>query len=69
MPVLKVPAAARVSGPFLFFGSLTLTDGELRLLVAKLVLELSNSFCTLVLSVFLTSSERASGNPVAVPRN
>src|SRR5215469_3497746 len=69
LPVLYVPAAARVSGPFLFLGSFTLIAGELKLLVARLVLELSNSFWTLVLSVFLMSSERAKGNPVAVPRS
>jgi hypothetical protein len=66
LPLLYVPAAAMVSGPFWFLGSLTLTDEELRLPVARLVLEESNSFCTLVLSVFLISKERESGNPVAV---
>src|ERR1700728_1290494 len=66
-PVLYVPAAAIVSGPFLFFGSFTLTLAELKLLVARLLLEESKSFCTLVLSVLLISMERARGKPVAVP--
>ena len=43
-PLLYVPAAAMVSGPFLFLGSLTLTLAELRLLVARLLLEESKSF-------------------------
>src|SRR5579859_4418008 len=66
-PVLYVPAAAMVSGPFLFLGSLMFTEGELRLLVARLPLEESKSFWTLVLSVFLISMERDRGKPVAVP--
>src|SRR5580692_2450138 len=66
-PLLYVPAAAMVSGPFLFLGSLTLTLAELRLLVARLLLEESKSFSTLVFSVLLISMERASGKPVAVP--
>ena len=41
--------------------------GECKLFVARLVLEESNSFCTVVLSPFLISIERESGNPVAVP--
>src|SRR5579863_6349555 len=67
LPLLKVPAAAIVSGPFRFFGSVVLTSGELRLAVARLVSEESNSFWTEVLSPFLTSRERARGKPVAVP--
>src|SRR6185369_12785869 len=66
-PVLYVPAAARGSGPFLFLGSLTLTAEDLKLLVARLVGEESNSFCTLALSVLLISKERERGKPVAVP--
>src|SRR5437879_7774040 len=42
-PVLYVPAAAIVSGPFLFLGSRTLTSGALKLLVAKLLLQESKS--------------------------
>jgi opacity protein-like surface antigen len=38
---------------------LTFNAAEVRLLVARLLPEESNSFCTLVLSVFLISSERA----------
>ena len=38
---------------------------ELRLLVAKLLSLVANSFSTVVLSPFFTSSERASGNAVA----
>src|SRR5580692_6848381 len=66
-PVLYVAAAAMVSGPFLFFGSLGSTAGELKLLVARLLSDESNNFCTEVLSLFLMSKERESGNPVAVP--
>src|SRR5579883_3034390 len=67
LPVLQVPAAAMASGPFLLLGSLTLTAGELKLLVARLVSDESNSFCTVLLSVFLISKERERGKPVAVP--
>ena len=45
-----MPATARVSGPFLLFGSLTLIFGELRLVVAKLDSEESNNLSTVVLS-------------------
>src|SRR5579863_6015913 len=50
LPVLYVPAAAIVSGPFLFLGSFGSTVGLLKLLVAKLVSDVSNNFCTEVLS-------------------
>ena len=56
-----------VSGPFLFFGSLGSTWGEFNLLVARLLSDEPNSFSTVVLSVFFTSMERTSGNPVAEP--
>src|SRR6202789_3970623 len=39
LPVLYVPAAAIVRGPFLFLGSARLTSGELRLFVATLLPE------------------------------
>src|SRR5437764_2928374 len=66
-PVLYVPAAARVIGPFLFFGSLGSTLGEFNLVVARLESEELNNFSTVVLSPFLTSRERDSGKPVADP--
>src|ERR1700735_5143688 len=67
LPVLYVPAAAIVIGPFLFFGSFGSIAGEFKLVVARLVVEESNNFCTVVLSPFLIWMERESGNPVAVP--
>src|SRR5579863_6500800 len=67
LPVLYVPAAAIVIGPFLFFGSFGSTAGEFRLVVARLVVEESNNFWTVVLSPFLIWIERDNGNPVAVP--
>src|SRR5690348_12564776 len=66
LPVLYVPTAAIVRGPFLFLGSSGFTDGELRFVVARLVPEDSSSFSTEVLSPFLISIERVTGNPVAV---
>src|SRR5215469_15039578 len=66
-PVLYVPAAAIVRGPFLFFESFTFTDDEFRLVVARLVLDESNNLSTVALSVLLISIERERGNPVAVP--
>src|SRR5580704_4548740 len=68
LPVLYVPAAAIVSGPFLLRGSATLTSGELRLAVARLVPDESNSFSTLVLPPSLISRERERGKPTALPR-
>src|SRR5437763_7932758 len=67
LPVRYVPAAAMVIEPFLFVGSFGLTAGELKFVVARLVSEEPNSFSTVVLSLFLISSDRESGNPVAVP--
>src|SRR5713101_6791010 len=56
-----VPAAAMASGPFLsFFGSMRIS-AELRLLVAKLLSEVANSFS----AGDLTSRVRASGKAVA----
>src|ERR1700691_4371998 len=52
LPVLYVPAAAIVSGPLRLLGSATVTSGELRLEVARLVLDESNSFSTLLLPGF-----------------
>src|SRR5579871_336113 len=66
-PVLYVPAAASVNGPCLFLGSFKLIFGELRSLVARLLLEESKSFSTLLLSVFFTCRDRAKGMPTAVP--
>ena len=67
LPVLYVPAAAIVNGPFLFFGSLGSILSESNFAVDRLLSELSNSFSTVVLSAFFVASERDSGNPVAVP--
>src|ERR1700722_17934204 len=67
LPVLYVPAAASVSGPFLFLGSLGSISGELSFDVARLESEELNSFCTVDLPSFLKLSERDSGKPVAVP--
>src|SRR5262249_15879708 len=67
LPVLYVPAAASVRGPFLFLGSAGSTAGDVRFTVAKLVGEESNSFSTVHLSGFLISSERENGNPVVSP--
>src|SRR5689334_10208892 len=54
-------------GPRLFFGSLGSTAGELRLLVAKLVLDVSKSFSAEAFPELLICSDRDNGNPVAVP--
>src|SRR6516165_3027911 len=64
---LKVPEAASSSGPFLSFLGSMRTSPELRLVVAKLFSAVEKSVCTVVLSVFLMSSVRESGNAVAVP--
>src|SRR6266571_713601 len=63
---LTVPAAASASGPFLsFFGSMRIS-AELRLLVAKLLSEVENSFSAEAPEPpDLTSRVRASGNAVA----
>src|ERR1017187_512503 len=53
---LYVPAAARVSGPFLsFLGSMRM-EPEARLVVAKLLALVAKSFSTVVFSPFLVSS-------------
>src|SRR5215469_6780830 len=64
---LNVPAAPSRSGPFLSFLGSIRTSPELRLVVAKLFSLVENSFCTVVLSVFLISRVRESGKAVAVP--
>src|ERR1019366_8789498 len=62
---LYVPAAARVSGPFLsFLGSMRM-EPELRLVVAKLLALVAKRFSTVVFSPFLVSSVRESGKAVA----
>src|SRR3990172_6657039 len=67
VPVLKVPAAPRGSGPFLFLGSCGLNEGELRSSVARLLSDDVKSCSTAVLSIFLVCMDRASGKPVATP--
>src|ERR1700720_2715737 len=57
LPVLYVPAAASVSGPFLFLGSLGSISGELSFEVARLESEELNRFCTVDLPSFLTFSD------------
>ena len=64
LPVLYVPAAASVSGPFLSFFSSKTTVDEFRLVVAKLRSEVANSFSTVDLPVDLVSSARESGKMV-----
>jgi len=59
--------AAIGNGPFLSFFSSIEISGDDNLVVAKLLVEELNSFSTIVLSPFLTSSERARGKPVMVP--
>src|SRR5579862_7594658 len=66
-PVLYEPAAAIVSGPLRFFGSLGSISGEFNFVVAKLESDELNSFSTLDFPSLLISIERTSGNPVAVP--
>src|ERR1039458_7871634 len=63
LPVFRVPATASVSGPFLFWRSLGFIAGGSNFEVARLDSEELNSLVTVVLSVFLISKERASGNP------
>src|ERR1700733_9187440 len=67
LPVLYVPAAAIVIGPFLLEGSFGLMLGVSSFDVARLASEDSKSFCTVDLSVFLISRDRDKGNPVAEP--
>src|SRR6202035_1027662 len=67
LPVLYEAAAAIVSGPFLFFGSLGSISGEFNLVVARLESDELNNLSTLDLPSFFVSIERASGKPVAVP--
>src|SRR5277367_1260202 len=59
-PVVYVPAAPITSGPFLSFLP-SLISGDARLVVAKLLSLVENSFSTVVLLPFLTSRERAMG--------
>src|SRR5437879_7273228 len=57
-PVLYVPAAPMVIGPFLFFGSLGSIRGESSLFVARLGSDDAHNFSTLVFSGFLTFDQR-----------
>ena len=66
-PVLYEPAAAIVSGPFLFFGSFGSMSGEFSFVVARLESDELNNFSTVDLPSLLMSIERTSGKPVAVP--
>src|SRR5258706_6463849 len=65
-PLLYVPAAPKTRGAFLSRLGSRRISAQFRLVVAKLLAEVENSFSALVLSVDLTSTVRASGSAVAV---
>src|SRR6185312_1192370 len=65
LPVEYSPDAARTKGPFLFFGSPSVTDAELRFDVASARSPVENSFSVVLLLLLAMFMDCASGNAVA----